>query len=93
MFNDIKGNLNTANVLLIHVKRLRAVREIRGPLNYLAKILKQKMNKPVTVEDTLQLMFLKMKGRQEMDFMGIDEITLRRTCKPVEYLIEADMFF
>src|SRR3989338_8416187 len=53
----------------------------------LSRILKEKIKKPVTMEDTLHLMFLKMKGRQELDFMGVPEQTMRYICKPVEYLI------
>lgn len=90
---DLAINLNLSSLLLNDVGRFRESADAINLLNRLAEILELKIKKSVTVEDTLRLMFLKMKGRQEMDFCGIDEITMRRTCKPVEYLIEADMFF
>lgn len=89
----LAADLGLSRKLLRCVQDARITKEPRELLVLLAEILKLKTAKPITVEDTLNLMFLKMKGRQEMDFIGIDEQTMRRTCKPVEYLIEADMFF
>ena len=61
--------------------------------NEMSVLLKMKMEKPICVEDTLWLMFLKMKGRQEMTFSEFSENDMKLVCKPVEYLIEADLFF
>lgn len=72
---------------------VRTMGKTAGLFLLLVRILKEKMAKAVTIEDTLQLMFLKMKGRQELDFMAVPEQTMRYICKPAEYLIEADMFF
>ena len=89
---DLEINLALATNLVGNVKITRETRDAFDLFAHIAIILKTKMAKPVTVEDTLHLMFLKMKGRQEMDFYGVDEKSIRLTCKPVEYLIEADMF-
>ncbi|MBI2626096.1 MAG: hypothetical protein HYW69_00695, partial [Candidatus Nealsonbacteria bacterium] len=93
LIEDVKLNLSLANDLVNFTQYVIGHGDASLLLAHLAVIINKKIKKPVTVEDTLHLMFLKMKGRQELDFMGVPEQTMRYICKPAEYLIEADMFF
>lgn len=90
---ELANDLQLSQQLLTQVYQIRQGARVLDLFAFLPLILNKKMAKPVTIEDTLHLMFLKMKGRQELDFMGVPEQTMRYICKPVEYLIEADMFF
>lgn len=93
LMNDIRESLYLSQDILIAVDGVRTGKDAVNIFHALNMVLKAKIAKTITIEDTLHLMFLKMKGRQEMTFSGFDEKSMRLVCKPTEYLIEADLFF
>lgn len=92
LMRELTQDVEMAANLMKGVEATRSYFDSEILLRALGGILRAKLPNPITVEETLSMMFCKMRGRQEMDFSGIDQITMRRTCFPVEFLIAADMF-
>jgi hypothetical protein len=61
--------------------------------SFLDDLVKEKINKDMSLENIIDFCLLKIKGRQELSFKGIDHRTVMHICKPAEYLMEANLVY
>ncbi len=96
LVNDMEKNMKLAEMIIMHTKCIYGNQfhtTVSGSSYFttLDKLLKEKARNDMTLQDVLDFTLFKIRGRQELNFMGYVDKEVKRICKPLEYMLEAGL--